>query len=440
MIPLVASVTELDLVRAMVAEVATSIEEERGRPVPHKVGTMIELPRAAVTAHEIAKSAEFFSFGTNDLTQMTWGFSRDDVESSFFSRYLDAGIFQVSPFESLDVDGVGRLVRHATRIGRKANPDLHLGVCGEHGGDPASIHFFDEVGLDYVSCSPFRVPGRPARGGPLRAAVEPVSSRLRRDPEASLRSSLSSRPQAPSPGLDALARPRSSVASLARPGDPTCRVRPSRVTGRPNGQPSRIGPSTPGSMKCSWPKNAANTSGGIDRKPSMSVAWERCASREARLRSRYAEHVDPPGDLVLGAAERVAVVHRLLGVEVADVQTRRPALPPEAATISVRFIVDSRSRGRRAASSAARSYDVVDLARGRGGRSRRASRSRPGRRLAPRRATSASRPAASSRSARCRESSWSFWSQPDMPESAYPSQAIRASPIAAADASASRRR
>ena len=126
--------------------------------MPHKVGTMIELPRAAVTAHEIAKSADFFSFGTNDLTQMTWGFSRDDVESSFFSRYLEAGIFQVSPFESLDIDGVGRLVRHATVIGRKANPDLHVGVCGEHGGDPASIHFFDEVGLDYVSCSPFRVP------------------------------------------------------------------------------------------------------------------------------------------------------------------------------------------------------------------------------------------------------------------------------------------
>ncbi|MBO0844825.1 MAG: pyruvate, phosphate dikinase [Nocardioides sp.] len=158
MIPLVASVTELDLVKAQIAEVAASIEQERGVAVPHKVGTMIELPRAAVSAHEIAKSAEFFSFGTNDLTQMTWGFSRDDVESSFFTAYLDHGVFQVSPFESLDVDGVGRLVRHATRLGRQVNPDLHLGVCGEHGGDPASIHFFDEIGLDYVSCSPFRVP------------------------------------------------------------------------------------------------------------------------------------------------------------------------------------------------------------------------------------------------------------------------------------------
>jgi pyruvate,orthophosphate dikinase len=158
MIPLVASVTELDLVKGQIAEVAAAVERERATSVPHKIGTMIELPRAAVTANEIARSAEFFSFGTNDLTQMTWGFSRDDVESSFFSRYLGHGIFQVSPFESLDVDGVGRLVRHAARLGRQANPEIHLGVCGEHGGDPASIHFFDATGLDYVSCSPFRVP------------------------------------------------------------------------------------------------------------------------------------------------------------------------------------------------------------------------------------------------------------------------------------------
>src|SRR4051795_9583201 len=167
MIPLVASVTELDLIRGEIAEVAADIERERDRSVPHKVGTMIELPRAAVTANEIANSAEFFSFGTNDLTQMTWGFSRDDVESSFFSTYLEHGIFQVSPFESLDIDGVGRLVRHAARLGRQANPDLHLGVCGEHGGDPASIHFFDEVGLDSVSCAPFGV--RVARRGAGRS-------------------------------------------------------------------------------------------------------------------------------------------------------------------------------------------------------------------------------------------------------------------------------
>jgi pyruvate,orthophosphate dikinase len=119
---------------------------------------MIELPRAALTAGEIAKHAEFFSFGTNDLTQTTWGFSRDDVESGFFSLYLDKGVFGVSPFESIDVNGVGRLVRIASEEGRAVRPDLHLGVCGEHGGDPQSVHFFHDAGLDYVSCSPFRVP------------------------------------------------------------------------------------------------------------------------------------------------------------------------------------------------------------------------------------------------------------------------------------------
>ncbi|WP_248581062.1 pyruvate, phosphate dikinase [Nocardioides sp. InS609-2] len=158
MIPLVASVRELDLVRARIKQVAIDVQEETGTTVPHKIGTMIELPRAAMTAGEIAGSAEFFSFGTNDLTQMTWGFSRDDVEASFFSTYLEQGVFPVSPFESLDIDGVGSLVRRAVEDGKAANPELHLGVCGEHGGDPASIHFFDEVGLDYVSCSPFRVP------------------------------------------------------------------------------------------------------------------------------------------------------------------------------------------------------------------------------------------------------------------------------------------
>ncbi|WP_426245255.1 pyruvate, phosphate dikinase [Nocardioides sp. LHG3406-4] len=158
MIPLVASVRELDVVKARILAIAREVEEERGVEVAFKLGTMIELPRAAVLADRIAKSAEFFSFGTNDLTQMTWGFSRDDVESSFFSTYLENGIFDVSPFESLDTLGVGTLVRMGTEKGRATRPDLHVGVCGEHGGDPASIHFFDEVGLDYVSCSPFRVP------------------------------------------------------------------------------------------------------------------------------------------------------------------------------------------------------------------------------------------------------------------------------------------
>jgi pyruvate,orthophosphate dikinase len=158
MIPLVATVQELELVRADITEVARDVEEQHGVELSFAVGTMIELPRAVMAAGEIAGAAEFFSFGTNDLTQMTWGFSRDDVEASFFSAYLDKGIFAVSPFESLDTQGVGRLVSYAAEQGRAARPDLHLGVCGEHGGDPDSIHFFDEVGLDYVSCSPFRVP------------------------------------------------------------------------------------------------------------------------------------------------------------------------------------------------------------------------------------------------------------------------------------------
>jgi len=158
MIPLVATVQELELVRADIDQVAAEIEETTGVRPDFKVGTMIELPRAVMAAAEIAGAAEFFSFGTNDLTQMTWGFSRDDVEASFFSTYLDKGIFGVSPFESLDTEGVGGLVRYAVEQGRSARPDLHLGVCGEHGGDPDSIHFFDDVGLDYVSCSPFRVP------------------------------------------------------------------------------------------------------------------------------------------------------------------------------------------------------------------------------------------------------------------------------------------
>jgi pyruvate,orthophosphate dikinase len=157
MIPLVASVREFDVVRRHILAVAADVEAERGK-VDYKLGTMIELPRAAILADRIARSAEFFSFGTNDLTQMTWGFSRDDVEASFFSTYLENGIFDVSPFESLDTLGVGEFVRIGTEKGRSTRPDLHVGVCGEHGGDPHSIHFFHGVGLDYVSCSPFRVP------------------------------------------------------------------------------------------------------------------------------------------------------------------------------------------------------------------------------------------------------------------------------------------
>jgi pyruvate,orthophosphate dikinase len=158
MIPLTATVQEMEISREHAEKVLEAVEAETGTHVHTLIGTMIEVPRAALNAGPIAASAEFFSFGTNDLTQMTWGFSRDDVEGAFFSRYIELGIFGVSPFETIDRDGVGRLVDIAVREGRAARPDLHLGVCGEHGGDPDSVHFFHEVGLDYVSCSPFRVP------------------------------------------------------------------------------------------------------------------------------------------------------------------------------------------------------------------------------------------------------------------------------------------
>jgi len=158
MIPLVGSAQELELIIDEAQAVLEDVASKHGCTLKFPIGTMIELPRAALTAGEIAQSAQFFSFGTNDLTQTTWGFSRDDVEGGFFSLYLEKGVFGVSPFESLDVDGVGRLVRIASEEGRKVRPNLHLGVCGEHGGDPQSVHFFEEVGLDYVSCSPFRVP------------------------------------------------------------------------------------------------------------------------------------------------------------------------------------------------------------------------------------------------------------------------------------------
>jgi pyruvate,orthophosphate dikinase len=158
MIPLTASVQEMELSHDEVAKVLKSVEEETGVSVHTLIGTMIEVPRAALISGEIARSAEFFSFGTNDLTQMGWGFSRDDVEGAFFSRYIEMGIFGVSPFETIDAEGVGRLIRISVEEGRATRPDLELGVCGEHGGDPESVHFFHKVGLNYVSCSPFRVP------------------------------------------------------------------------------------------------------------------------------------------------------------------------------------------------------------------------------------------------------------------------------------------
>ncbi|MBO3093813.1 pyruvate, phosphate dikinase [Cellulomonas dongxiuzhuiae] len=170
MVPLVASVQELRLVRERALTIMAAVSAEHGVTVDLPVGCMIELPRAALTADRLATQAQFFSFGTNDLTQTTWGFSRDDVEGAFFSQYTANGVLTVSPFETIDVRGVGELVKVAAERGRATRPDLTLGVCGEHGGDPESIRFFDSVGLDYVSCSPFRVPVARLEAG--RAAVE----------------------------------------------------------------------------------------------------------------------------------------------------------------------------------------------------------------------------------------------------------------------------
>jgi pyruvate, orthophosphate dikinase len=158
MIPLTATVQEMEIAREEAERVLDAVAKETQVPVHALIGTMIEVPRAALVAGEIARSADFFSFGTNDLTQMGWGFSRDDVEGAFFSRYIELGVFGVSPFETIDSGGVGRLIRIAVAEGRAARPDLKVGVCGEHGGDPDSVHFFHQVGLNYVSCSPFRVP------------------------------------------------------------------------------------------------------------------------------------------------------------------------------------------------------------------------------------------------------------------------------------------
>ena len=157
MIPLVATKRELQLLKALVDKVAGEVFEETGCPVEYLVGTMIELPRAALMAGEIAEEGAFFSFGTNDLTQTTLGVSRDDA-GRFLSAYVDKGIFPRDPFVSLDIDGVGQLVELAAERGRATRPGIKLGICGEHGGDPASIGFCEKVGLDYVSASPYRVP------------------------------------------------------------------------------------------------------------------------------------------------------------------------------------------------------------------------------------------------------------------------------------------
>jgi pyruvate,orthophosphate dikinase len=177
MIPLVGAVQELELVKEEAEAIAEEVAQSEGVEIDHLIGTMIELPRAAITAAQIAEAAQFFSFGTNDLTQTTWGFSRDDVEAAFFSAYLDKGIFGASPFETLDRDGVGALVRMGVEEGRKTRPDIKVGVCGEHGGDPDSVHFFHDVGLDYVSCSPFRVPVARLEAGRAALSSEGSDSR-----------------------------------------------------------------------------------------------------------------------------------------------------------------------------------------------------------------------------------------------------------------------
>ncbi len=158
MIPLVGTLAELSVVKAELEPLARAVQDERGVEVPYKFGTMIELPRAALVAGEIAKEAEFFSFGTNDLTQTTFGYSRDDAEGKFIVRYLELKILKANPFETIDPDGVGRLMGWAVQEGRATRPDLEVGICGEHGGDPESIRLCHNLGLDYVSCSPYRVP------------------------------------------------------------------------------------------------------------------------------------------------------------------------------------------------------------------------------------------------------------------------------------------
>jgi pyruvate,orthophosphate dikinase len=177
MIPLVGHANELRETRATLEAEARAVAEATGQAVHYKFGTMIEVPRGALTAGEIARDAEFFSFGTNDLTQMTFGYSRDDAEGKFLMRYVERKILPENPFQVLDREGVGELVRIATERGRAARPDLKVGICGEHGGDPSSIAFCHDIGLDYVSCSPFRVPV--ARLAAAQAALAEASERDR---------------------------------------------------------------------------------------------------------------------------------------------------------------------------------------------------------------------------------------------------------------------
>jgi pyruvate,orthophosphate dikinase len=169
MIPLVGEKKELKYVKDVVVEVCEAVKAEKNSDIQYHIGTMIEIPRAALTANRIASRAEYFSFGTNDLTQMTFGYSRDDI-ASFLPVYLEKKILKVDPFQVLDQNGVGQLVEMAVERGRAVRPELKCGICGEHGGEPSSVKFCHKVGLNYVSCSPFRVPI--ARLAAAQAAVE----------------------------------------------------------------------------------------------------------------------------------------------------------------------------------------------------------------------------------------------------------------------------
>jgi pyruvate,orthophosphate dikinase len=173
MIPLVGAEQEMKFSRARIEQVAAEVL--KGESLHYKMGTMIEVPRAALTADEIAADAEFFSFGTNDLTQTTYGYSRDDAEGKFLLRYVEMGILPVNPFQELDRDGVGKLMKMAVKAGREARTDLEIGICGEHGGDPRSVEFCHQIGLNYVSCSPFRVPV--ARLAAAQAAISETSAK-----------------------------------------------------------------------------------------------------------------------------------------------------------------------------------------------------------------------------------------------------------------------
>jgi pyruvate,orthophosphate dikinase len=170
MIPLISHVNEFRQQRRLVETEAREVMDEEGQEVPYKIGTMIEIPRAALTADEIASTAEFFSFGTNDLTQTVFGISRDDAESGFLVHYMEHDVLPANPFATLDIPGVGKIMRMAVELGRGVRPDLMIGICGEHGGDPKSVEFCHEMGLDYVSCSPFRIPI--ARFAAAQAAVQ----------------------------------------------------------------------------------------------------------------------------------------------------------------------------------------------------------------------------------------------------------------------------